>query len=208
MTTGFLSQVGAFSPPHPPISLGPRLVTPGRDPGLPQHIALWIFLKYPIIPQRVRVLTAGSRVQASLGRWKTAGHPRSPPHFHYHAEEERLTQWEEFIRDATEVKDCLEEKAEVKIKKRKAPAESRQVPVRSHWKRQPPLPALQPGWERARTQTDFNWDQFHKYRLLRGPSIDWKPNEASVSGDRFLSGVFPLFLPQHDDFSQLLEIQC
>lgn len=44
--------------------------------------------------------------------------------------------------DATEVKDCLEEKAEVKIKKRKVPAESRQVPVPFRWKSEPPPPAL------------------------------------------------------------------
>lgn len=133
-------------------------------------------------------------------------HSWSSPHFHYNAEEKRRTHWKEFIRDATEVKDGLEEKAEVKIKKRKSgrvvQTGAGAIRRNSQTPRTGPAELL---WERAHTQTDFNWDQFHKHHLLQSPSIDWKPNEAFIRGDKFSCCPLPLLPPQ---FSELLEILC
>ena len=113
---------------------------------------------------------------------------------------ERRAPWKEFVRNAPEVKDCLEEKAEVKIKNRKS---ARRVQTGA---------ALSLGLraivgERG-TQADFNWDQFHKYRLRHSPSADWKPNEAFVSGDRFFSDLPHLLSIQIRWDSELLEILC
>lgn len=63
--------------------------------------------------------------------------------------------------------------------------------------------------ERGHTQADFNWDQFHKYHLLQSPSIDWKPNEAFVSGDRFFCCLPSSPSPSPAwGFSELWEALC
>lgn len=104
-----------------------------------------------------------------------------------------------------EVKDCLEEKAEVKIKNRERAriVQTGAGAITAEYKTPLTCPGAIVG--RARTHTDFNWDQFHKYHLLQSPSIDWKPNKAYVSGDRF--SCFPP-LPHNTVISELAEILC
>lgn len=121
------------------------LVASGQDTGLRS-----------LLPYESSSSTQLSRCRRVSVSWQLANlrrQPRAPPFlpaFPLPVREKRHTQWEEFIRDATEVKDCLEEKAEVKIKKRKVLAVSRQVLVPLRCKSKPSLPALwAPGGGRA-----------------------------------------------------------
>lgn len=55
---------------------------------------------------------------ALLSEVKDGPHHCSSLHFRYNSDLERRGRRKEFVRGATEVKDCLEEKAGVKIKNR------------------------------------------------------------------------------------------
>lgn len=108
----FQSRVGTSS-----LSLLLWLLLAG--PG--QNTALGIFLKDPIILRQrcVSVLTAMGHVPALLSEVKDGG-TLFLPAFLLQQGPERRAPWKEFVGNAPEVKDCLEEKAEVKIKNRKS----------------------------------------------------------------------------------------